>query len=125
MRRRKIFPIIRLFLREFSNRQILMQLIHFPRPRRKLKQARRSEHFYGSNPNGTWSLFVVDDNGNNAGTISGGWNLSIKTSTTACLPTISPSAQSFSSIGRNWKFPNRHGGRLRLDCFDNKSFYYL
>ncbi len=34
--------------------------------------------FDGSNPNGTWSLFVTDDADQDSGTISGGWCLEIK-----------------------------------------------
>ncbi|HVE57257.1 MAG TPA: FG-GAP-like repeat-containing protein [Pyrinomonadaceae bacterium] len=60
--------------------------------------------FYGTNPNGTWSLYVVDDNGDNAGTISGGWNLDLQTSINACLFTISPTAQAFSSAGGSGNF---------------------
>ncbi|HEY0549406.1 MAG TPA: M36 family metallopeptidase [Verrucomicrobiae bacterium] len=33
--------------------------------------------FNSTNPNGTWSLFVHDDGGNDAGSISGGWGLAI------------------------------------------------
>jgi len=36
--------------------------------------------FNGSNPNGTWSLFVQDDQSQNSGVITGGWVLSITTS---------------------------------------------
>jgi len=36
--------------------------------------------FNGTNPNGTWSLFVVDDLLGDAGVISNGWRLSINTS---------------------------------------------
>ncbi|HEY0461926.1 MAG TPA: proprotein convertase P-domain-containing protein [Pyrinomonadaceae bacterium] len=60
--------------------------------------------FYGSNPNGTWSLYVVDDNGGNAGTIAGGWNMDIQTSLSACLFTISPAAQAFSAAGGSGNF---------------------
>src|SRR4051794_336838 len=35
--------------------------------------------FRGANPNGTWSLYVVDDQTGNAGSIAGGWNLTITT----------------------------------------------
>ncbi len=40
-----------------------------------------TDAFAGTNPNGTWSLYVVDDTeGNRGATISGGWQLSIVTS---------------------------------------------
>jgi subtilisin-like proprotein convertase family protein len=32
----------------------------------------------GSNPNGTWQLFVFDDGNNDTGTIAGGWTLTIQ-----------------------------------------------
>ncbi len=60
--------------------------------------------FYGTNPNGTWSLYVVDDNGDNAGTIASGWNLDIQTSINACLFSISPTVQAFSSNGGSGNF---------------------
>jgi len=60
--------------------------------------------FYGSNPNGTWSLFVVDDNGENAGAITGGWNLDIQSSVNACVLTLSPTAQAFSAAGGTGSF---------------------
>jgi subtilisin-like proprotein convertase family protein len=40
--------------------------------------------FNGLNPNGTWSLFAVDDLGGSAGNINGGWGLNITTSDPAC-----------------------------------------
>lgn len=40
--------------------------------------------FNGVNPNGTWSLFVVDDVGTDAGSISGGWHLNITTEVPVC-----------------------------------------
>ena len=39
--------------------------------------------FNGTTPNGSWKLFLVDDNGANAGSISGGWNISVQSSTDA------------------------------------------
>jgi subtilisin-like proprotein convertase family protein len=42
----------------------------------------------GSDPNGAWRLFLVDDNGNNAGTVFG-WTLSVLTSEAAIsLPAV-------------------------------------
>ncbi|HUS15219.1 MAG TPA: sialidase family protein, partial [Chloroflexia bacterium] len=50
--------------------------------------------FVGSNANGTWSLYIVDDAGADVGSIAGGWSLTIGTSggcltntPTAILPT--------------------------------------
>ena len=40
--------------------------------------------FEGTNPNGTWSLYVRDDFSGGAGTIAGGWSLSITTSAPVC-----------------------------------------
>jgi subtilisin-like proprotein convertase family protein len=36
--------------------------------------------FNGLNPNGTWSLYITDDVGGDVGTIAGGWELKITTS---------------------------------------------
>ena len=33
--------------------------------------------FTGTNPNGTWSLFVFDDLQNDQGNIAGGWSITI------------------------------------------------
>jgi subtilisin-like proprotein convertase family protein len=76
----------------------------FPSPAPQTISGTTLSSFYGSNPNGTWSLYAVDDQGNNAGSIAGGWNLSIKTSPNACLPSVSPSAQSFSAPGGSGSF---------------------
>jgi subtilisin-like proprotein convertase family protein len=40
--------------------------------------------FNGKNPNGTWSLYVVDDAGGDIGNISGGWKLTVTTTVPAC-----------------------------------------
>ena len=50
--------------------------------------------FNGTNPAGTWSLYVMDDRATNTGSISGGWRLSLQTT----APIIAaPSALSYSS----------------------------
>ena len=43
--------------------------------------------FNGLNPNGTWSLYVLDDEANDAGNIAGGWSLSF-VYPTPTVPTI-------------------------------------
>ena len=35
--------------------------------------------FNGTNPNGIWSLYVADDSGGDAGTLNGGWRLTLTT----------------------------------------------
>ncbi len=40
--------------------------------------------FNGVNPNGTWSLFIVDDVGGDVGNVNLGWELNITTSTVVC-----------------------------------------
>ena len=40
--------------------------------------------FNGINPNGTWSLYVVDEAGVDIGSFAGGWELNITTTTVNC-----------------------------------------
>lgn len=40
--------------------------------------------FTSSDPNGTWSLYVVDDAGGDSGNIAGGWSLTFTVSTNVC-----------------------------------------
>jgi subtilisin-like proprotein convertase family protein len=40
--------------------------------------------FNGSDPNGAWSLYVVDDAGADRGSIAGGWSLSFQTADPVC-----------------------------------------
>jgi subtilisin-like proprotein convertase family protein len=60
--------------------------------------------FYGSLPNGLWQLFVVDDNGENVGSIAGTWSLNIQSSATACNFTVSPLVQAFPITGGSGSF---------------------
>lgn len=54
--------------------------------------------FNGSSANGIWKLFIVDDNGNNFGSI-GGWSINIESSASACNFTYTPNGQAFSVAG--------------------------
>jgi subtilisin-like proprotein convertase family protein len=60
--------------------------------------------FNGINPNGVWSLYLVDDNGNNAGSISTGWGLGLATSTSSCSLNLTPTIQAFPITGGNGTF---------------------
>jgi hypothetical protein len=54
----------------------------------------------GLDPNGTWKLFLVDDSGNNAGSISGGWHIAVQSSVDAIgIPEIG-AAQPYASEKR-------------------------
>lgn len=43
--------------------------------------------FNGTNPNGTWSLYVTDDKLGEVGTIAGGWSVTITTVSAASTST--------------------------------------
>jgi N-acetylneuraminic acid mutarotase len=48
--------------------------------------------FNGTDPNGTWSLYLVDDAGGNNGVVDGGWILRITTTCPSPTPTPTPTA---------------------------------
>lgn len=60
--------------------------------------------FNGINANGIWSLYVVDDNGNNSGNISGGWEILIATSLTTCSLNLSSNLQVYPITGGSGSF---------------------
>ncbi len=50
----------------------------FPAPAPTPSGASQLSGFDGLNPNGTWSLWVVDDAGGDVGQFAGGWSITIK-----------------------------------------------
>ncbi len=66
--------------------------------------------FNGLNPNGTWSLYVVDDLGGDVGNINGGWTLRITTD--ACSPPTS-TPNLFESVNSTTQFDSL----LNFDLF--------
>jgi hypothetical protein len=53
-------------------------LLAFPAPAPTPSGSDSLSTFDGINPNGQWRLFVLDDAGNDTGSIAGGWKLEIK-----------------------------------------------
>jgi hypothetical protein len=60
--------------------------------------------FFGISPNGVWKLYVVDDAGENPGSIGGSWSLNIESSVSACLFNLSASVQAFAAAGGSGGF---------------------
>ncbi|MBA4183898.1 MAG: VCBS repeat-containing protein [Acidobacteria bacterium] len=58
----------------------------------------------GSPANGVWKLYVVDDNGENFGSVAEGFSLDLTTSTSACAFTITPTGQGFPITGGTGSF---------------------
>ncbi len=66
----------------------------FPAPAPVVGTATALSTFNGSNPNGTWSLYVNDDASGDAGSIANGWCLTItptSTTTTTVTSSLNPS----------------------------------
>lgn len=58
----------------------------FPAPAPAGPYGTRLSVFNGTDPNGTWRLFVHDDQPGHEGSIAGGWSLTLHTRTTANAP---------------------------------------
>ena len=54
----------------------------FPAPAPAAPYATNLSAFNGASPNGTWSLYVADNSPGAAGTLNGGWSLTITTQST-------------------------------------------
>ena len=76
----------------------------YPNPAPQTSPSTTFSSFYGDTPNGIWSLYVVDDNGNSVGTIAEGWNMSLQSSVNACFFTVDPLFASFSHLGGSSNF---------------------
>lgn len=63
--------------------------------------------FGGSNPNGTWSLYVVDDAGADVGSLSGGWALTFFTADPSCAIVNAPQV-SAPTVSQSSLWPANH-----------------
>ncbi|HUR77271.1 MAG TPA: Ig-like domain repeat protein [Acidimicrobiales bacterium] len=73
----------------------------FPAPAPGPSTATALAAFDGTNPNGTWSLYLVDDACDAGGSIGGGWTLNITTSAGAGTTTVVGSAPNPSTTGQS------------------------
>jgi 6-phosphogluconolactonase (cycloisomerase 2 family) len=64
----------------------------FPAPAPAASGAPALSVFNGTPPNGTWSLYIVDDTAVQAGSLSGGWSIAISTDGCAGSPTPTATA---------------------------------
>ena len=65
--------------------------------------------FDGTDPNGTWSLYVVDDCGGDAGKINGGWSLTFSGPTVATLASFSAREQGKKAVVVRWRSVSENG----------------
>ncbi len=86
---------------------------NFPAPAPAAPYAALLSAFNGSNPNGTWSLYIDDDSNSDPGTITGGWTLTIEAAApTAAESTISGRAVNASGRGLGNVRVMLYGGNL-------------
>jgi extracellular elastinolytic metalloproteinase len=57
----------------------------FPAPAPAAPHGAALSVFNGTDPNGAWSLYVVDDTGQDSGNIVGGWTITITTTAPVCV----------------------------------------
>ena len=55
--------------------------------------------FIGTNPNGTWKLYIVDDVDGNSGQLAGGWSITLTTATPALHLTSAVSRKTHGAAG--------------------------
>ena len=55
--------------------------------------------FIGTNPNGVWKLYIVDDVAGNSGQLAGGWSITLTTATPALALTSAVSRKTHTGVG--------------------------
>jgi hypothetical protein len=71
--------------------------------------------FVGKNPNGTWSLYVVDDQNGDAGAIDGGWSLAVTTQALVEVPAAPPPFHFATKTRLVQRVLKAHGVLVRFD----------
>ena len=78
----------------------------FPAPAPAAAYASSLAGFNGFDPNGVWSLYVVDFASGDSGRIAGGWSLSIDTGSVAISNISNPSSVIIPSVGPALMYPD-------------------
>ena len=84
--------------------------------------------FNGTNPNGTWRLFVADDDGGDSGWLGGGWCLDISVDDRApqARPTVSPVPNAagwhHGDVTVTWNWSDRGSGIDPAHCRNGTAF---
>lgn len=76
------------------------------------------EFFYGTNPNGAWRLYVVDDEAGDVGQITAGWDLELATTSTSWLTVTSGGSGYGNSTVNYFVAPNPAGQPARTGVID-------
>jgi subtilisin-like proprotein convertase family protein len=87
--------------------------VSFPSPAPVASYGAALSVFNGTAPNGSWSLYVLDDSAGDGGTISGGWTLTITSSNSPPAILTQPASQSV-AVGANVNFNVNASGTAPL-----------
>lgn len=80
--------------------------------------------FIGTDPNGVWKLYIVDDVDGNSGEISGGWSITITTATPALNLTSAVSRKTHTGVG-DFDIPLPLSGSPGVECRSGASGHKL
>jgi len=80
--------------------------------------------FIGTNPNGVWKLYIVDDVAGNSGQLAGGWSITLVTATPALALTSAVSRKTHTGVG-DFDIPLPLSDPLGVECRTGASGHKL